>query len=33
LLTPEFWRRMQEEHRAGHVLDLPSYGPARRLHR
>ena len=32
LLTPEFWRRMQEEHRAGHVLDLLPYSPARRLH-
>jgi len=32
LLTPEFWQRMQREHREGHVLDLIPYPPARRLH-
>ncbi len=31
LLQPEFWQRMQREHRAGRVLDIFPYRAARRL--
>ncbi len=31
LLTPEFWLRLQEEHRAGRVVDIFPYPPERRF--
>jgi isocitrate dehydrogenase kinase/phosphatase len=33
LLTPGFWRSMQDEHRAGRVPDILPYRPERRLRR
>ncbi len=32
LFTPEFWRGMQERHRAGEVVDFYPYPPSVRLH-
>jgi isocitrate dehydrogenase kinase/phosphatase len=33
LLTPDFWRRMQDLHRAGEIVHIFPYSPEKRLRR